>query len=125
MVSWESGSTTTYALHNAQERGVLFIGAGQEVYFGQVIGENSRPRDLDINVCKKKHLSNMRASSADEALRLVPHRSMDLEEAMQWINDDELVEVTPKAVRIRKSVLDRHERYRNKKDRGEELPEEE
>jgi GTP-binding protein len=125
MVSWESGSTTTYALHNAQERGVLFIGAGQEVYFGQVIGENSRLRDLDINVCKKKHLSNMRASSADEALRLVPHRSMDLEEAMQWINDDELVEVTPKAVRIRKSVLDRHERYRNKKDRGEELPEEE
>ncbi len=125
MVSWESGSTTTYALHNAQERGVLFVGAGQEVYFGQVIGENSRPRDLDINVCKKKHLTNMRASTSDETLRLVPYRVMGLEEAMQWINDDELVEVTPKAVRIRKSTLDRHERYRNKKDRGEELPEEE
>lgn len=125
MISWESGSTTTYALHNAQERGVLFVGPGQEVYFGQVVGENSRPRDLDINVCKKKHLTNMRASTSDETLRLVPFRVMGLEDALQWINDDELVEVTPKAIRIRKSVLDRHERYRNKKDRGEELPEEE
>ena len=125
MISWETGTTTTYALHNAQERGVLFVGPGQEVYAGQVVGENSRPRDLDINVCKKKHLTNMRASTLDETLRLVPYRVMGLEDALQWINDDELVEVTPKAIRIRKSILDRQERYRNKKDRGEELPEEE
>jgi len=125
MISWETGTTTTYALHNAQERGVLFVGPGQEVYAGQVVGENSRPRDLDINVCKKKHLTNMRASTSDETLRLVPYRVMGLEDALQWINDDELVEVTPKAIRIRKSILDRQERYRNKKDRGEELPEEE
>lgn len=125
MISWETGTTTIYALHNAQERGVLFVGPGQEVYAGQVVGENSRPRDLDINVCKKKHLTNMRASTSDETLRLVPYRVMGLEDALQWINDDELVEVTPKAIRIRKSILDRQERYRNKKDRGEELPEEE
>ncbi len=125
MISWEDGSTTTYALHNAQDRGILFIGAGQDVYSGQIIGQNSRTRDLDINVCKKKHLSNMRASGSDEALRLTPHRVMGLEDAMQWINDDELVEVTPKAVRLRKAVLDRMVRYRLKKDRGEEPSEDE
>ncbi len=123
MVSWETGSTTTYALHNAQERGVLFVGAGEDVYAGQVIGQNSRTRDLDINVCKKKHLTNMRAASSDETLRLTPPRIMGLEDSLQWINDDELVEVTPRAIRLRKAVLDRMDRYRQKKDRGEE-PEE-
>jgi len=120
MISWETGSTTTYALHNAQDRGVLFVGAGEDVYAGQIIGQNSRPRDLDINVCKKKHLTNMRAASSDETLRLTPHKVMGLEDALQWIKDDELVEVTPKAIRLRKAELDRMERYRQKKDRGEE-----
>jgi len=120
MISWEPGTTTTYALHNAQERGILFVGPGEDVYAGQIIGQNSRPRDLDINVCKKKHLTNMRASGSDEALRLTPHKVMGLEDALQWIKDDELVEVTPKAIRLRKTVLDRMERYRLKKDRGEE-----
>lgn len=125
MISWETGSTTTYALHNAQERGVLFVGAGQEVYAGQVVGQNSRPRDLDINVCKKKHLTNMRAATSDETLRLTPHRVMSLEDALQWINDDELVEITPRFLRLRKAVLDRQERYRMKRVSGEEEPEEE
>ncbi len=123
MITWETGLTTAYALHNAQERGILFVGAGEEVYCGQVIGEHSRPRDLDINVCKKKHLTNLRSASADEALRLTPHRAMCLEDALQWINDDELVEVTPAAVRVRKALLDRHDRYRNRKDSSEEFVE--
>jgi len=120
MVSWETGACTTYALHNAQDRGQLFVTAGQEVYAGQIVGENARPRDLDINVCKKKHLTNMRASVSDETLRLTSHRVMGLEDSLQWIGDDELVEVTPKEIRLRKLVLDRMHRYRNKKDRGEE-----
>ncbi len=125
MISWEQGQTTAYALHNAQERGVLFVGAGQEVYGGQVIGEHARSRDLDINVCKKKHLTNLRSAASDEALRLVPHREMSLEDSLQWINDDELVEVTPEAIRLRKEILDRHDRYRLRKDEGQELPQEE
>lgn len=115
MIAWETGTTTTYALHNAQERGTLFVGPGEEVYAGQVVGENSRPRDLDINVCKKKHLTNMRAATSDETLRLAPPRVMTLEDALQWINSDELVEVTPKSIRIRKIVLDRQERHRLRK----------
>jgi GTP-binding protein len=124
MISWETGTTTTYALHNAQERGTLFVGPGEEVYGGQIVGQNSRNRDLDINVCKKKHLTNMRASTSDETLRLSPPRSMSLEDSLQWIREDELVEVTPKAIRLRKMALDRNERYRLKKLRGEEPDEE-
>ncbi len=124
MISWETGTTTTYALHNAQERGILFVGPGEEVYGGQIVGQNSRNRDLDINVCKKKHLTNMRSSTADEALRLSPPRIMSLEDSLQWIREDELVEVTPEAIRLRKMALDRNERYRLKKLRGEELDEE-
>ncbi|HHY44218.1 MAG TPA: translational GTPase TypA, partial [Firmicutes bacterium] len=105
MISWETGTTTTYALHNAQERGILFVGPGEEVYGGQIVGQNSRNRDLDINVCKKKHLTNMRASTSDETLRLTPKRVMSLEDAIQWIKEDELVEVTPDAIRLRKIVL--------------------
>ena len=125
MVSWETGVTTTYALHNAQDRGILFVGAGEEVYAGQIVGQNSRPRDLDINVCKKKHLTNMRASTSDETLRLTPHRVLSLEDALQWIKDDELVEITPKSLRLLKSILDRQDRYRMRRARGEEEPEEE
>lgn len=118
MISWETGTTTTYALHNAQERGILFVGPGEEVYGGQIVGQNSRNRDLDINVCKKKHLTNMRASTSDETLRLTPKRVMSLEDAIQWIKEDELIEVTPDAIRLRKIVLDRNERRRLNKDRG-------
>jgi GTP-binding protein len=124
MVSWETGVTTTYALHNAQERGALFVDAGHEVYAGMIIGENARPRDMDINVCKKKHLTNVRASVSDETLHLAPHRVMSLEDSLQWIKDDELVEATPKEIRLRKAVLDRMDRYRTKRDGGEEEPEE-
>lgn len=121
MVSWEQGQTTAYALDNAQERGVLFVGAGEEVYEGQIVGEHARPSDLDINVCKKKHLTNLRSSAADEALRLVPKRQMSLEDSLQWINHDELVEVTPVAIRLRKEGLNRHDRYRLRKNQGQEL----
>lgn len=124
MISWEAGVTTTYALHNAQERGTLFVAAGQEVYAGQIVGENARPRDLDINVCKKKHLTNLRSSVSDEALRLTLHRVMTLEDSLQWVKGDELVEVTPKEIRLRKMVLDRMQRYHMKRERGEEEPEE-
>ncbi|MGE5486037.1 MAG: translational GTPase TypA [Ignavibacteriales bacterium] len=114
MIAWETGSTTTYALHNAQERGILFVGPGEDVYAGQVIGEHCRSRDLDINVCKKKHLTNMRSSTSDMTLHLSPPRRMSLEEALEWIAEDELVEATPGFIRLRKAVLDRGERYRNR-----------
>ncbi|NPV70104.1 MAG: translational GTPase TypA [Firmicutes bacterium] len=114
MIAWETGVTTTYALHNAQERGTLFLGPGEEVYAGQVVGEHCRPRDLDINVCKKKHLTNVRSSVSDITLHLTPPRRLSLEESLEWIGDDELVEVTPKAIRLRKVTLDRHERYRQR-----------
>ncbi len=122
MISWELGMSTAYALHNAQERGVLFIGAGEEVYPGQIIGEHSRSRDLDINVCKKKHLTNLRSAASDEALRLVPHTQMSLEDSLQWINDDELVEVTPKSIRLRKEVLERQDRYKARKGKDQQEP---
>ena len=125
MISWETGITTTYALHNAQERGILFVGPGEEVYAGQIVGQHSRARDLDINVCKKKHLTNMRSSTAEEALRLTPKKAMGLEDSIQWIKEDELVEVTPDAIRLRKMILDRNLRHRMNKEKGLEAEEEE
>lgn len=118
MISWETGIVTAYALRNAEERGELFVGPGEKVYAGQVVGENSRAMDLDINVCKKRHLSNVRAVSSEELVRLTPPRKMTLEEAMVWIGQDELLEVTPQSIRIRKAVLDRQDRYRLKKPDG-------
>ncbi len=115
MISWETGIVTAYALRNAEERGELFVGPGEKVYAGQVVGENSRAMDLDINVCKKRHLSNVRAASSEELVRLTPPRKMTLEEAMVWISQDELLEISPKSIRIRKTVLDRQDRYRMKK----------
>jgi GTP-binding protein len=115
MVSWETGVVTAYAVKNAEERGQLFVGPGEKVYAGQVVGENSRPMDLDINVCKKRHLSNVRAVASEELVKLTPPRKMSLEEAMVWIDQDELLEITPKSIRIRKAVLDRQERYRMRK----------
>lgn len=110
LVSWENGVTTTYGLKNAEERGYLFYDPGVEVYEGMVVGEHQRPGDLAINVCKKKHLTNMRAARGDMEIRLSPPRHMSLDEAMEYLADDELLEVTPLAIRIRKRILSAHER---------------
>ena len=88
----------------------MFIEPAQEIYLGQVVGESNRDVDIDVNPCKKKHLTNTRSSSSDEALRLIPPRQMGLEKSLEWINDDELVEVTPHNIRIRKAILDKHDR---------------
>lgn len=106
LVAFESGETTTYGLYNAQERGYLFIGPGVKVYEGMIVGENAKSDDIEVNVCKKKHVSNMRASGSDDALRLTPHLEMSLEECLEFITADELVEVTPKSIRLRKRILD-------------------
>lgn len=112
LVSWETGVTTTFGLKNAEERGALFCEPGMEVYAGMVVGEHQRPGDLDVNVCKKKHLTNMRAASADIEVRLTPPRKMSLDEAIEYLAEDELLEVTPRTYRIRKQVLSAHERGR-------------
>ena len=105
LVADRTGRTTGYAIDNLQARGVMFVSPGEQVYEGQVVGENSRDNDLDVNITKEKKLTNMRASTADEAIRLTPHRTLNLEQALEFIADDELVEVTPSAVRIRKRIL--------------------
>ena len=110
LVAFESGTTTGYGIFNLQDRGDMFISPAQEIYLGQVVGESNRDVDIDVNPCKKKHLTNTRSSASDEALRLVPPRVMGLEKSLEWINDDELVEVTPKSIRIRKAILDKHDR---------------
>jgi len=106
LIAFESGESVTYGLYNAQERGVLFIPAGVQVYEGMIVGSNPKGDDMAVNVCKKKHITNMRASGSDEALRLVPYKRMSLEESLEFIADDELVEVTPKSIRLRKRILD-------------------
>ena len=112
IVAWEAGTSITYGLYNAQDKGELFIGPGVEVYEGMIVGLNSRGEDLSINVCKEKHLTNTRASGSDDALRLVPPIQMSLEKAIEFIQDDELVEVTPKNIRLRKKILDTKTRER-------------
>lgn len=112
IVAFENGKSVTYGLYNAQDKGDLFIGPGVEVYEGMIVGLNSRGEDLAINVCKEKHLTNTRASGSDDALRLVPPIQMSLEKAIEFIQDDELVEVTPKSIRLRKKILDSKERER-------------
>ena len=106
LISFETGEAVTYGLFNAQERGSLFIGAGTPVYEGMVVGASPKVEDLVVNVCKKKHLTNTRASGSDDALRLVPPRKLSLEDSLEFIADDELLEVTPKSIRIRKRILD-------------------
>lgn len=106
LIAFESGESITYGLFNAQERGTLFIGPGEKVYSGMVIGQNGKPEDVEINVCKKKQLTNTRASGSDEALRLTPPRILSLEQALDFIDADELLEVTPENLRIRKKILD-------------------
>ncbi len=112
IVAFEAGKSVTYGLYNAQDKGELFIGPGVDVYEGMIVGLNSRGEDLSINVCKEKHLTNTRASGSDDALRLVPPIQMSLEKAIEFIQDDELVEVTPKSIRLRKKILDTKERER-------------
>ena len=114
LVADRTGETTTYALFNLQERGILFIRPGTKVYEGMIIGENARSVDLDVNAVKEKKLTNMRASSADEAMRLVPAKELSLEQALEFIADDELVEVTPDTIRLRKRVLRANERPKRK-----------
>ena len=106
LVCFETGDAVTYGLYNAQERGTLFIGAGTPVYEGMIVGQSPKSDDLVVNVCKKKHLTNTRASGSDDALRLIPPKNLSLEDSLEFIADDELLEVTPKSIRIRKRILD-------------------
>ena len=110
LVADRAGTATTYALYNLQERGELFIRPGTQVYQGMIIGENAKTVDLDVNVTKEKKLTNMRSSTADEAIRLVPFRELSLEQALEFINEDELVEITPRSVRLRKKILESNRR---------------
>jgi GTP-binding protein len=112
LTAFESGEATTYGIHNIEDRGTLFIGPGEKVYAGMIVGENSRENDLEVNVCKKKHLTNMRASTSEEGIRLTPPVTFTLEKAMEYIEEDELVEVTPTTLRMRKKLLDRSGRER-------------
>lgn len=115
LVAFEPGEAVTYGLYNAQERGELFIGAGTPVYEGMIVGKNPKPDDIVVNVCKKKHVTNMRASGSDEALRLTPPLAYTLEQCLEFIDDDELVEVTPENIRMRKRILDTEMRNKAKK----------
>ncbi|NLC52941.1 MAG: translational GTPase TypA [Firmicutes bacterium] len=115
LVAFENGETTAYGLHNVEDRGVLFVGPGEKVYTGMIVGIHHKEDDLDINVCKKKHLTNMRSSSAEEAIRLTPPLRYTLEQAMEFIAEDELVEITPQSIRMRKKLLDRTIRSRLRK----------
>ena len=118
IVAFVPGKSITYGLYNAQDKGDLFIGAGEEVYEGMVVGINSRPEDLSINVCKEKKLTNVRASASDEALTLVPPIKLTLEKAIEYIGEDELVEVTPHHIRIRKKILNTKERERSNRNKA-------
>ena len=112
LVAFETGTAVTYGLYNAQERGTLFIGAGVEVYEGMIVGQSPKDEDIVVNVCKKKHMTNTRASGSDDALRLIPPKVMSLEQAIEFIAEDELIEVTPKNIRMRKRILDKSERMK-------------
>ena len=114
LVSFETGTAVGYGLYNAQERGILFVSPGDKVYEGMIVGENAKPMDIDVNVCKRKQATNMRASGSDDALRLSPPKKMSLEEALEFIEKDELVELTPKNMRIRKKILDKQQRAKQR-----------
>lgn len=117
LIAYESGETIAYGLYNAQERGVLFVGAGVKVYSGMIIGQNPKAEDIEVNVCKRKQLTNTRSSSADESLRLSPPKILSLEQALDFIETDELLEVTPSSLRIRKKILDPTLRMRDRRNR--------
>ena len=114
LVAWETGVAVAYGLFNAQDRGILFIDAGQDVYQGMIVGQNAKAGDIDVNICKRKQVTNMRASGTDESLKLSPPKRMSLEETIEFIEDDELVEITPKSIRIRKKILDKNMRAKNR-----------
>ena len=107
LIAFETGTAVPYGMFNAQERGQLFIPAGTEVYEGMIVGQSPKAEDLVVNVCKRKQLTNTRASGSDEALRLTPHKEMSLEQCIEFIAEDELIEVTPKSLRLRKQILDK------------------
>jgi GTP-binding protein len=115
LIAWETGATTTFGLENGEERGTLFVGPGIDVYAGMVVGEHIRPGDLEVNVCKRKQLNNMRQAFRDLDSRLTPHRQMSLDEAIEYLADDELLEVTPQSLRIRKRILEKSQRARETK----------
>ena len=115
LIAFESGTSVTYGIHNAQERGKIFIHPGTEVYEGMIVGESSRLEDIPVNVCKKKQLTNMRASGSDDALKLVPPIILSLEQALEFIADDELIEITPNNMRLRKKILDRSAREKSQR----------
>jgi GTP-binding protein len=117
LVAMENGEAVAYGMWKLAERSVFFIAPGTKVYNGMVVGENSRDADMNVNVCKTKQLTNMRASGSDDAIRLEPPRNMSLEQAIEWIGDDELLEVTPSSIRIRKKILDPNERHKSSKRR--------
>ena len=112
LVAFETGEAVSYGLYNAQDRGALFITPGTPVYMGMVVGQSPKAGDINVNVCKKKHITNTRASGSDDALRLIPPKILSLEQAIEFISDDELIEVTPKNIRIRKRILDNSLRYK-------------
>jgi GTP-binding protein len=112
LVADRRGDTASFALFNLQERGTMFVGPGEEVYEGMIVGENSRPDDLDVNAVKEKHLTNIRSSTSDVLVRLVPHRTLSLDQALEFLREDECVEVTPHSVRLRKLDLDKTDRVR-------------
>ncbi len=113
LIAFESGTAVTYGLFNAQERGVLFIPAGTEVYEGMIVGQNPKGDDMAVNVCKKKHITNTRASGSDDALRLIPHKRMSLEQCIEFLSEDELLEVTPESLRLRKKTLSNTQRMKD------------
>ena len=121
LVAWEAGKTTAFALKNGEDRGIFFYGAGVKVYEGMVVGERAKNEDLNLNVCKKKHLTNMRSSGADMEIRLTPPRTMSLDECIEYLSDDELLEVTPQSIRIRKRILNSTTRGREFKRTKEAL----
>ena len=112
LIADRPGSTTAYALFGLQERGGMFVAPGVEVYEGMIVGENSRDNDLDVNIVREKKLTNMRASTSDDAVRLIPNKNLNLEQAIEFIADDEFVEITPKNLRLRKKILQQNRRPR-------------
>jgi GTP-binding protein len=115
LISFETGETSTYGLFNAESRGLLFMGPGVSVYEGMIVGENAKQGDIEVNVCRKKHVTNMRSSGTDEAMRLTTPVDMSLENCLEFIAADELVEVTPKSIRLRKRILDNNLRAKSNK----------
>ena len=115
LIAFEEGESVTYGLYNAQERGTLFIGPGVKVYEGMVIGQSSKIEDVEVNVCRRKQLTNIRAAGADDALHLSPPKTLSLEQAMEFIETDELLEITPENIRIRKKILDSNIRIRQQR----------